>query len=394
MFKKKITVIGAGYVGMSMAVLLSKKHDVTVLEIDEKKVKKINARESTIDDYDLAKALQNKNLNLLATSQPDKALINSNFVFIAAPTNFNKSSNHFDTIIVENLIKASLELSDPQSLIIIKSTVPIGFTEAQSLKFDTNRIIFSPEFLREGKALYDNLHPSRLIIGGEKNRKNILFSKIMMDVAVKKEFEILYMNSTEAEATKLFSNTFLAMRVAFFNELDSFSMEKKISAFNIIKGMSLDPRIGNYYNNPSFGYGGYCLPKDTKQLLSQYGDVPQNLIEAIIQSNSTRKDFLVDKIKSLKANTIGIYRLIMKEGSDNYRESSTLSLIVKLQDAKLKIIIYEPVLENDTFKGMPVKKNIEEFIDDSDIILANRLNHDLKYCKEKVFTRDIFNRDT
>lgn len=394
MFKKKITVIGAGYVGMSMAVLLSKKHDVTVLEIDEKKVKKINARESTIDDYDLAKALQNKNLNLLATSQPDKALINSNFVFIAAPTNFNKSSNHFDTKIVENLINASLELSDPQSLIIIKSTVPIGFTEAQSLKFDTNRIIFSPEFLREGKALYDNLHPSRLIIGGEKNRKNILFSKIMMDVAVKKEFEILYMNSTEAEATKLFSNTFLAMRVAFFNELDSFSMEKKISAFNIIKGMSLDPRIGNYYNNPSFGYGGYCLPKDTKQLLSQYGDVPQNLIEAIIQSNSTRKDFLVDKIKSLKANTIGIYRLIMKEGSDNYRESSTLSLIVKLQDAKLKIIIYEPVLENDTFKGMPVKKNIEEFIDDSDIILANRLNHDLKYCKEKVFTRDIFNRDT
>ena len=392
--KIKISIIGAGFVGMSLAALLSKSHDVSVLDIDESKVNKINTRKSTIDDPDVAEVLKSKNLNLYATTRPEEALDDSNFVFIATPTNFDESLNLFDTTSVEESIQASLELSNPQSLIIIKSTVPIGFTESQSLKYDTKRIIYSPEFLREGMALYDNLYPSRMIIGGDENKLNILFAKIMLDAAIKKEFDILYMNSTEAEATKLFSNTFLAMRVAFFNELDSFSMEKNISTLNIIKGVSLDPRIGNYYNNPSFGYGGYCLPKDTKQLLSHYDGVPQSLIEAIIQSNSTRKDYLISKIKSLKLKTIGIYRLIMKEGSDNFRESAILSLIPKLQENKLKIILYEPMIEGDSYEGIQVKNNFEDFIESSDMIIANRLSSDLKNYEDKVFTRDLFHRDT
>jgi UDPglucose 6-dehydrogenase len=392
--KIKISIIGAGFVGMSLAALLSKSHDVSVLDIDESKVNKINTRKSTIDDPDVAEVLKSKNLNLYATTRPEEALDDSNFVFIATPTNFDESLNLFDTTSVEESIQASLELSNPQSLIIIKSTVPIGFTESQSLKYDTKRIIYSPEFLREGMALYDNLYPSRMIIGGDENKLNILFAKIMLDAAIKKEFDILYMTSTEAEATKLFSNTFLAMRVAFFNELDSFSMEKNISTLNIIKGVSLDPRIGNYYNNPSFGYGGYCLPKDTKQLLSHYDGVPQSLIEAIIKSNSTRKDYLISKIKSLKLKTIGIYRLIMKEGSDNFRESAILSLIPKLQENKLKIILYEPMIEGDSYEGIQVKSNFEDFIESSDMIIANRLSSDLKNYEDKVFTRDLFHRDT
>tara|TARA_B110000003_G_C16613930_1_gene520567 strand:- start:358 stop:1542 length:1185 start_codon:yes stop_codon:yes gene_type:complete len=394
MSTKKITIIGAGFVGMSLAVLLSKTNDVHVLEIDESKVKKINARISTIDDLDIAETLKNKNLNLSATTKPEEALVNSNFVVIATPTSFDESANIFDTTSVEDSIKASLKLSDPKSLIVIKSTVPIGFTESQSLIYDTNRIIFSPEFLREGMALHDNLYPSRLIIGGDKNQTNILFSKIMIGAAIKKEFDVIYMNSTEAEATKLFSNAFLAMRVAFFNELDSFSLEKKISALNIIKGISLDPRIGNHYNNPSFGYGGYCLPKDTKQLLSHYDGVPQSLIKAIIQSNSTRKDFLIDKILSQKIKTIGIYRLTMKEGSDNFRESAILDLIPRLKENKIKIIIYEPMIKSDLYEGIPLQTNLEDFVDESDMIIANRLSNEIKKYEDKVFTRDLFRRDT
>ena len=391
---KKITIIGAGFVGMSLAVLLSKTNYVNILEIDESKVNKINARKSTIDDFGIIEALKNKNIQISATTKPEEALVNSNFVIIATPTNFDESSNVFDTSSVEDSIQASLQLSDPKSLIVIKSTVPIGFTESQSLKYNTERIIFSPEFLREGMALHDNLHPSRLIIGGKKNQANILFSQIMIDAAIKKEFDVLYMNSAEAEATKLFSNTYLAMRVAFFNELDSFSMEKKISAFNIIKGMSLDPRIGNHYNNPSFGYGGYCLPKDTKQLLSHYDGVPQSLIEAIIQSNATRKDFLIEKILSLSIKTIGIYRLTMKEGSNNFRESAILDLIPRLKENKIKIILYEPMMNSNAYEGIPLQTNLEDFIDDSDIIIANRLSNEIKKYEHKVFTRDIFHRDT
>ena len=394
MSRKKITVIGAGFVGMSLAVLLSKVHDVRILEIDESKVNKINAKKSPINDHDISAALKNKNLNLSATTRPEEALLDSNFVFIATPTNFDESLNVFDTTAVETSIQKSLEFSNSESLIIIKSTVPIGFTEAQALKYDTNRIIFSPEFLREGMALHDNLYPSRLIIGGKENKINTFFSKIMIDVTEKKEFDILYMSATEAEAVKLFSNTFLAMRVAFFNELDSFSMEKNLSPFNIVKGISLDPRIGDYYNNPSFGYGGYCLPKDTKQLLSNYEDIPQTLIEAIIQSNEMRKDFLISKIEGINPATIGIYRLIMKEGSENFRESAILSFVVKLQEHNHEIILYEPMIESDLYEGIPVHNNLEDFINNSDMIIANRLTGDLKNYEDKVFTRDLFHRDT
>ena len=394
MSRIKITIIGAGFVGMSLAALLSKAHDVSILEIDETKVNKINAKKSPINDPDIATALKNNNLNLCATARPQKALLHSNFVFIATPTNFDEALNIFDTTAVESSIKESLEFSDSQSLIIIKSTVPIGFTEAQALKYDTNRIIFSPEFLREGMTLHDNLYPSRLIIGGKENKINTLFAKILIDVSVKKEFNVLYMSSTEAEAVKLFSNTFLAMRVAFFNELDSFSMEKNLSSLNIVKGVSLDPRIGDYYNNPSFGYGGYCLPKDTKQLLSSYEGIPQALIEAIIQSNIIRKDLLISKIKAINPATIGIYRLIMKEGSVNFRESAILSFITKLQENNHEIILYEPMIEGDLYEGIPVHNNLEDFINNSDMIIANRLTGDLKNYEEKVFTRDLFHKDT
>ena len=391
--KFKITIIGAGFVGMSLALLLSKKHNVSIFDIDERKVESINSKKTIINDPDIIKALKNKKLNLFATTKSEEALIDSNFVFIATPTNFIESSNFFDTTPVEDSIKASIEKSDPKSLLIIKSTVPIGFTESQSLKYNTKRIIFSPEFLREGMALHDNLYPSRLIIGGTNNNLNILFANIMRDASIKKDFDILYMKSREAEAVKLFSNTFLAMRVAFFNELDSFAMEKNMSALNIVKGVSLDPRIGDYYNNPSFGYGGYCLPKDTKQLLSHYEDVPQSLIKAIIQSNLIRKDFLINKIRGLKPRTIGIFRLVMKEGSDNFRESAILSLIPKLKESKIKILLYEPMLKDDTYEAIPVITNLKDFIDDSDMIIANRLSSDLINHENKVFTRDLFQSD-
>lgn len=393
MSKIKITIIGAGFVGMSLAALLSQKHNVSVLDIDEKKVEKINTKQSTIDDPDIAEVLRTKDLNLNATSKADEALVDSNLVFIATPTNFDESLNFFDTSNVESAIKQSLEMSNPKSLVIIKSTVPIGFTKSQYLKHKSSRIIFSPEFLREGMALHDNLYPSRLIIGGKKNKANKMFAKMMIDAAINKKFDILYMSSTEAEAVKLFSNTFLAMRVAFFNELDSFSMENNIDPVNVIKGISTDPRIGDYYNNPSFGYGGYCLPKDTRQLLSHYQDVPQSLISAIIKSNSNRKDYLITKIKALRPSTIGVYRLIMKEGSNNFRESAILSLISKFQEDKLKIIIFEPVIGENTFEGIPVINKLENFIHQSDLIIANRLNSDLENCQDKVFTRDIFARD-
>lgn len=391
--KFKVTIIGAGFVGMSLALLLSKKHNVSIFDIDERKVESINSKKTTINDPDIIKALKNKKLNLFATTESEEALVDSNFVFIATPTNFIESSNLFDTTAVEESIKASIKKSDPKSLLIIKSTVPIGFTESQSLKYNTKRIIFSPEFLREGMALHDNLYPSRLIIGGTNNNLNILFANIMRDASIKKDFDILYMKSREAEAVKLFSNTFLAMRVAFFNELDSFAMEKNMSALNIVKGVSLDPRIGDYYNNPSFGYGGYCLPKDTKQLLSHYEDVPQSLIKAIIQSNLIRKDFLINKIRALKPRTIGIFRLVMKEGSDNFRESAILSLIPKLKESKIKILLYEPMLKDDTYEEIPVITKLKDFIDDSDMIIANRLSSDLINHENKVFTRDLFQSD-
>ena len=323
-------------------------------------------------------------------------VLQQELIFVCVPTPM-KVDGSCDLSILEKLFEdisnKDLDFQEEHTF-IIKSTVPIGFTKSQSLKWNTNRIIFSPEFLREGKAIHDNLYPSRLIIGGEENQKNTSYSKIMLDAAIDKEFKILYMSSSEAEAVKLFSNAFLAMRVAFFNELDSFAMDQQMNTFNVIRGVSLDSRIGDYYNNPSFGFGGYCLPKDTKQLLSHYDGIPQSLVEAIIKSNTTRKDFLVNKIKSINPGTIGIYRLIMKEGSDNFRESAVLTFIHKLLQNNFNIILYEPMINDNFYEKIPLKNNLQDFIDSSDLIVANRSSSDLNNCEHKVFTRDLFHRDT
>jgi UDPglucose 6-dehydrogenase len=391
--KIKITIIGAGFVGMSIAVLLSKKNHVVLLDIDEEKVTKINNKESTVDDGDITKALLQNHLTLSATTDREEALTNSQFIFIATPTNFHDSINQFDTSSVENSIEDSLRYGKESALVIVKSTVQIGFTESQALKHNTDRIIFSPEFLREGNALYDNLHPSRLVVGGSKNSVNSSFVKIMQDAAIDKDFPIIFMSSKEAESVKLFSNTFLAMRVAFFNELDSFAMEKNMSALNIIKGVSLDPRIGNYYNNPSFGYGGYCLPKDTKQLLNSYEDIPQSLITAIINSNTQRKALLLKKITETKVDTIGIYRLTMKDGSTNFRESAILSLIDSLRNNGSHLIIYEPMITQNNYEDIAVINSLGDFIESSDMIIANRLSAELQSVHHKTFSRDLFTRD-
>ena len=389
----KICVVGTGYVGLSLAVLLAQKYEVITLDVSKDRIESINNKKSPIKDLDLDEFLKNKKLNLFATTNKNDAYEGAEFIIITTPTNYNIETGSFDTSIVEEVISDAL-IKNSEAFIVIKSTIPLGFTDSMRKKFGNKNIVFSPEFLRETKALYDNLYPSRLIIGGKENKINTFFAKIMMDVTEKKKFDILYMSATEAEAVKLFSNTFLAMRVAFFNELDSFSMEKNLSSFNIVKGISLDPRIGDYYNNPSFGYGGYCLPKDTKQLLSNYEDIPQTLIEAIIQSNEIRKDFLISKIEGINPATIGIYRLIMKEGSENFRESAILSFITKLQENNHEIILYEPMIEGDLYEGIPVHNNLEDFINNSDMIIANRLTSDLKNYEDKVFTRDLFHRDT
>tara|TARA_B110000003_G_scaffold85816_1_gene87803 strand:- start:1806 stop:2990 length:1185 start_codon:yes stop_codon:yes gene_type:complete len=389
----KVTIIGAGFVGMSLAALLAKTNHLVVLDLDDVKVKKINAMQSTIDDPDITKALLQNNLTLSATTDPEEALTNSNFIFIATPTNFDESTNQFDTSSVEHSIKDSLHYSNKDSLIIIKSTVRIGFTESQSLKYKTERIIFSPEFLREGNALYDNLHPSRLIVGGHNNTLNASFAKMMQDAAIDKDFPIIFMSSAEAESVKLFSNTFLAMRVAFFNELDSFAMENDLNSLNVIKGVSLDPRVGDYYNNPSFGYGGYCLPKDTKQLLAHFEDIPQRLITATVESNNQRKALLLKKITEMNVNTLGIYRLVMKDGSTNFRESAVLFLIDALRNSGSHLVIYEPTINQDLYEGISVISSFKDFVESSDMIIANRLSDELKDVHHKIFSRDLFTTD-
>jgi UDPglucose 6-dehydrogenase len=393
MSKIKITIIGAGFVGMSLAVLLAKENNLVLLDLDEAKVKKINAKQSTIDDPDIAAAFLQNNLIISATTNPKEALTDANFIFIATPTNFNESTNQFDTSSVENSITESFRYGHKDALIIVKSTVSIGFTESQSAKHKTERIIFSPEFLREGKALYDNLHPSRLVVGGKITALNKSFTKMMKDAAIDKDFPIIFMSSAEAESVKLFSNTFLAMRVAFFNELDSFAMENNLNSLNVIKGVSLDPRVGDYYNNPSFGYGGYCLPKDTKQLLAHYEDIPQSLISATVESNDQRKKLLLKKIKEMNANTLGIYRLVMKDGSTNFRESAVLFLIDALKDSDSRLIIYEPMIHQDMYEGISVISNFEDFVERSDMIVANRLSDELSDVQHKTFSRDLFTRD-
>ena len=383
-----IAVIGAGYVGMSLALLLSQSNNVDVLDIDLAKVKKINEKKPTIYDEDIEYFFQNKKLNISATDSPKDAYKNKDFFLIATPTDFNEKTNYFDASSVEIVIKDILKYSNT-GLIVIKSTVPIGFTQQMNEKFNTNRIIFSPEFLREGRAIHDNLNPSRIIIGGSHPDIH-LFSKMLNKIAIKKDMETLFMTSSEAEAVKLFSNTFLAMRVSFFNELDSFAMSKVLSSQNIINGVSLDPRIGSFYNNPSFGYGGYCLPKDTKQLLANYSNIPQDLIQAIISANETRKNFLADAILGSGAKIIGVYRLTMKLNSDNFRESAIIDLINKLSSQGKKILIYEPLLHESQYRGLEVCKEIETFKLKSEIILSNRFDAALADVHDKVFTRDIF----
>ncbi|OKZ73779.1 MAG: UDP-glucose 6-dehydrogenase [Clostridium sp. 26_22] len=388
----KIAVAGTGYVGLSLATLLSQNNEVIALDIIPEKVEKINNRISPIKDEYIEKYFKEKTLNLKATLDYKEAFKDAEFVIISTPTNYDEEKNFFDTSSVEDIIKKVISINDNNITMVVKSTIPVGFIENVKRKYNINNIFFSPEFLREGKALYDNLYPSRIIVG-EKNDKAKEFAKLLIDSAEKKDVETLFMNSTEAEAVKLFSNTYLALRVAYFNELDTYAITKGLNSKDIINGVCLDPRIGNKYNNPSFGYGGYCLPKDTKQLLANYKDVPQNLIEAIVNSNKTRKDFITEEILKRKPEIVGIYRLTMKSGSDNFRSSAIQDIIKNLRANNIKVIIYEPTLTQKEFNGFEIENSIEKFKKVSSIILANRQEKLLEDVMDKVYTRDLFSRD-
>ncbi len=388
----KIAIAGTGYVGLSLAVLLSQYNEVYALDIIPEKIQKINNRISPIHDEYIEKFLKEKKLNLKGTLDYKEAFDKATFVIISTPTNYDEEQNFFDTSSVEDIIKKVKSMNDDNITMIVKSTVPVGFTNRIKEKYKISNIFFSPEFLREGKALYDNLYPSRIIIG-ENSKKGEKFAKLLLGAAEKENIDVLYMSSTEAEAVKLFANTYLALRVAYFNELDTYASIKKLNTKNIIQGVGLDPRIGNHYNNPSFGYGGYCLPKDTRQLLANYQDIPQNLIEAIVKSNKTRKEFIAKSVLEKNANTIGIYRLTMKLESDNFRSSAIQDIIDILKAKGKKVIIYEPTLNDNEFNGCKVINNLVEFKLQSNIIMANRIENELEDVKEKLYTRDLFSRD-
>jgi UDPglucose 6-dehydrogenase len=389
--KYKITVVGTGYVGMSMAVLLAQHNQVTTLDIDAARVDRINQRQSTVADAEIEHYLAEKDLSLTATLVPDAAYEDCDFIIVATPTDYDPETNYFDTSSVEAVISDALA-HNQTAMIIIKSTVPVGFTKSMKEKFGTERIVFSPEFLREGQALHDNLHPSRIIIGSDLPQAAI-FAELLQQAAEKQGIEILFMRATEAEAVKLFANTYLAMRVSFFNELDSYAIGEGLDTRSIIDGVSLDPRIGDHYNNPSFGYGGYCLPKDTKQLLANYDRVPQNLIQAIVTSNTTRKDFIAEQVIAKKPKTVGIYRLAMKAGSDNFRSSAVQGVMKRIKSKGVEVIVYEPLLAETEFFNSEVTHELDRFKSRCDVIIANRMVDELNDVGNKVFTRDLFGND-